>query len=335
MRLNDGAKGHYLVRYVTDEQKQAVVDLVAKQKIGEADRLMLLNGGSMLARAGYEPYRNILAMLGAYENESSEPVWDIMSLIVGETRRFIDLDESLEDKIKKLIRSLIAKQYKRLGWEERSDESAADQKLRATILGLGAYAEEPAIVDHALKLFESYQSKPETVPAELRGIVFAVPIKQATPGAFDYLVKLHDGTQNSDLKADVCGALTATKSPQEAEKLLARITDAKLVKPQDADRWLIYLTRNRYTRETGWQWMVDNWDWLEKTYKEDKSYDMLPRYAAGACNTAEWAKKYDEFFTPKLDQIALKRNIQLGTEEIAARVAWLTRDLAGVQAFFK
>jgi aminopeptidase N len=335
MRLNDGAKGHYLVRYVTDEQKQAVVDLVSEQKIGEADRLMLLNGGSMLARAGYEPYKSVLAMLGAYENEASEPVWDIMSLIVGETRRFIDLDESLEDKIKAFIRRLVAKQYKRLGWEERPDESAADQKLRATILGLGAYAEEPAIVDHALKLFESYKSKPDSVPAELRGIVFAVPIKQATPGAFDYLLKLHDGTQNSDLKADVCGALTATKSPKEAEKLLARITDAKLVKPQDADRWLIYLTRNRYTREIGWQWMVDNWDWLEKTYKEDKSYDMLPRYAAGACNTPEWAKKFEDFFVPKLDQIVLKRNIQMGLEEIAARVAWLTRDLSGVQKFFK
>jgi hypothetical protein len=62
---------------------------------------------------------------------------------------------------------------------------------------------------------------------------------------------------------------------------------------------------------------------------------MLPRYAAGACNTAEWAKKYEEFFTPKMNQITLKRNIQLGLEEIAARVAWLSRDLAGVQKFFK
>jgi aminopeptidase N len=333
--LNTGARGHYLVRYKTDAQKQAVINLVKQQKLGEPDRLMLLNGASMLARAGYEPYRNVLDMLAAYRNEASEPVWDIIGLIIGESRRFIDLDESLEAKIKAFIRPRITAQYKRLGWEERPGESAADTKLRALIIGLGAYAEEPAIVNHALKLFESYKTKPESVPAELRSIVFSVPVKEKAAGAFDYLLRLHDGSQNSDLKADACAGLTATRGPQEAAKLLARIKNAKLVKPQDADHWLIYLLRNRFVRETAWDWMVKNWDWIEKTYSQDKSYDMLPRYAASICNTAGMATKYKEFFEPKRDEIVLKRNIGMGLEEIAARVSWLTRDLKGVQEFFK
>lgn len=333
--LNTGAKGHYLVRYETDAQKQAIIDLVKQQKLDEPDRLMLLNGASMLARAGYEPYRNVLDMLAAYRNEASEPVWDIIGLIIGESRRFIDLDESLEAKIKAFIRPLITAQYKRLGWEERPGESAADTKLRALIIGLGAYAEEPAIVNHALKLFESYKTKPESVPAELRSIVFSVPVKEKAAGAFDYLLRLHDGSQNSDLKADACAGLTATRGPQEAAKLLARIKNAKLVKPQDADHWLIYLLRNRFTRATAWDWMVNNWDWIEETYAQDKSYDMLPRYAASACNTADMAAKYREFFEPKRSEIVLKRNIDMGLEEIAARVSWLARDLKGVQKFFK
>ena len=52
-----------------------------------------------------------------------------MALIVAETRRFIDLDESLEDKIKALVRKLITKENMlRLGWEEKPGESAADPK---------------------------------------------------------------------------------------------------------------------------------------------------------------------------------------------------------------
>lgn len=333
--LNTEARGHYLMRYVTDAQKQAVVERISDQSLGEADRLMLLNGGSMLARAGYEPYRNILTMLGAYQSEASEPVWDMIGLIIGETRRFIDLDEALEAKIKQLVRQLILKQYERLGWEERPDEPAADRKLRATVIGLGAYAEEPSIVERAMKLFETYQHTPAEVPAELRGIAFTVPIKQHAAGAFDYLVKLHDNTGNSDLKADICAALTATRRADEAKKLLGRLKDAKLIKPQDADRWLIYLLRNRYVKEVAWDWLVKNWGWLEETYKHDKSYDMLPRYAASICNTKPWADKYAKFFKPKRDQVVLQRNIDMGLEEIAARLDWLQRDLAGVQEFFK
>jgi aminopeptidase N len=149
------------------------------------------------------------------------------------------------------------------------------------------------------------------------------------------LLDLHDKSSNSDLKSDIAGALTTTREESVATRLLARITDAKLIKPQDADRWLAYLLRNHYVGDTAWNWMVDNWSWLEETYKADKSYDYLPRYAAGACNTAATAERYRLFFEPKLDQISLKRNIAVGIEEIANRVAWLERDLPSVQAFLK
>jgi aminopeptidase N len=173
------------------------------------------------------------------------------------------------------------------------------------------------------------------VPAELRGIVFTVPVKQKTKGAFEYLLDLHDNTTNSDLKAEISSALTATRTNEEAAILLARLKDAKVIKPQDADRWLIYLLRSRYVRGVAWEWMLGNWDWIENTYKHDKSYDMLPRYAASMVNTRAWAEKYRAFFGPKEAQLVLKRNIQMGLEEIEARVTWLERDLKPVQTFFK
>ncbi|MEJ0073604.1 MAG: M1 family metallopeptidase [Candidatus Saccharibacteria bacterium] len=330
-----GAKGHYLVRYATDAQKKHVMDLVSKQKLGEPDRLMLLNGGSMLARAGYEPYGNVLTMLGAYEHEASEPVWDIMALIVGEARRFIDLDESLEARIKPFVARLAADQVKRLGWDASETESAADTKLRALVLGLSAYADDAATVTQAKKLFETYQKDASAVPAELRTLAFVVPIKEGDAAAFDYLVKLHDGTQNSDLQGDAAGALTATRDAGRAAELLARLKDPKLIKPQDVDRWLVMLLRNRHTRATAWDWMVGNWQWLEDTFKHDKSYDYLPRYAASCVNTRTYQQQFHDLFDSKQDQPLLRRNIQLGFEEIETRLNWLERDLASVQTFFK
>jgi aminopeptidase N len=334
MLVNTSARGHYLVRYTSDTQKQAVVNLVRTKQLTEADRLMLLNNGSMLAKAGYQPYADVLQLLRAYDQETSEPVWDIMALIVGEGRRFIDLDAALEDRIKPFVDQLVAAQVKRLGWEAREGESAADQKLRALVLGLSAYAENPATVQKATELFAAFKDSAVALTAELRALVFIVPVKNGDDAAFDFLLNLHDTTQNSDLKSDACDALTATRDPQRAEQLLARLKDPKLVKPQDVDRWLVYLLRNRYTRATAWDWLVANWSWLEETFKNDKSYDYLPRYAASAVSTREYQQKYLDLFENKQDQLLLKRNIQLGIEEIATRVAWLERDLAGVQRFF-
>ncbi|HSH18159.1 MAG TPA: M1 family metallopeptidase [Candidatus Saccharimonadales bacterium] len=334
IRVNSGARGHYIVNYTNLEHRTAIVEQVRTGQLSNAERLMLLNDSSMLARAGHQSYGDTLQLLEAYGQESSDPVWDIISLIIGETRRFIDLDPALEDRIKAFIRKLIVKQYERLGWDERQDDSPADQKLRATIIGLGSYAEDPAITERALKAFAQYQDNPAGLSSEIRAIVFGVPIKQGDTDAFEYLLKLHDSTHNSDLKADISAALTATRSKEQAEKLLARLKDPKLVKPQDADRWLVYLMRNRYVRETAWDWMVAEWPWIEETYKNDKSYDYMPRYAAGGCNTREWAEKYKAFFEPKQDQIVLKRNILIGIEEIDNRIKWLERDLPAIQKFF-
>ncbi len=334
VRVNVEARGHYIVNYPSVEQRSALTQAIISKQLSSGERLMVLNDSSMLARAGYQSYGSVLELMSAYNDEASDPVWDILSMVTGETRRFIDLEASLEPKIKAYIRQLIAAQYQRLGWDQIQTESAADQKLRATIIGLGAYADDSDLNDRALQAFAAYQKDPTSLSTEIRAIVFGVPIKQGDTAAFDYLLHLHDTTQNSDLKADIASALTVTRSEDQARLLLGRLKDPKLVKPQDADRWLVYMLRSRYVRNIAWQWMVDEWDWIEKTYKNDKSYDYMPRYAASACNTQEWLDKYRSFFEPKLDQVVLKRNILIGVEEIENRVKWLNRDIQAVEAYF-
>jgi aminopeptidase N len=335
MFVGTNARGQYLVRYTTDAHQQAMVEHIRSKQFGEADRLMLLNGASMQARAGYQPYGNVLSMLDAYADETSEPVWGIIALVTGEARRFIDQDPGLEDRIKPFIDRLVATQVARLGWEAQDGESAADQKLRALVLSLAAYAENEAVVTKATQMFADYKDKQVALPAELRTLVWVIPVKNGNDAAFDFLINLHDTTQNSDLKGDACDALTATRDPKRAEQLLTRLKDPKVIKPQDLDRWLVYLLRNRYVRDTAWDWLVANWGWLETTFANDKSYDYLPRYAASCVNTRAYQQKFRDLFESKQDQLLLKRNIQLGFEEIETRLQWLERDLSSVRQFFK
>ncbi len=327
--------GHYIVNYTSPVHQANLQRMVTQKTLSDPGRLMLLNASAMLARAGYKHYDEVLRMIGAYENETSEPVWDIIAVVTGEARRFIDQDASLEPRFKKFSGDLARDLFAPLGWEEKQYESAADSKLRSLALGMMIYADDDAVTKECLKRFKDWKDKDTALPAELRSLIMVVPIKAGDRAAFDYLLSQHDATNNSDLKSDICDALTGTRDPDWATELLARLKDSTKVKPQDVDRWLIYLLRNRYVRDTAWQWMVNNWSWLESTFKNDKSYDHLPRYAASCVNTRGYETKFHDLFAAKVDQPLLKRNIELGLEEISTRLAWLERDLPSVQDYFK
>jgi aminopeptidase N len=334
IRLNQGATGHYIVNYTNPAHMSAIASLVDTKQLGVAERLMLLSDSSMLARARMQSFLKTLELLEHYRTEDSEPVWDIMALIIADVRRFIDIEPEIEDRIKAMIRTLIEAQYKRLGWEEKANESSQDTKLRATIIGLGVYAGHPDILKRALELFEAYKTDENAVSSEFRAIIFGAAIRNEVTGAFEYLLELEETTPKVDIKLDAVSALTLVKSPQYAEKLLGRLKDTNKVRPHDVDRWLVNLMRNRYARDQAWQWLKDEWGWIEKTFGGDKSYDYFPRYAASVFNTRKLMDEFIEFFEPKKDQLALTRNITMGIEELGNRIDWLEHDRADVVGYF-
>lgn len=334
VRLNSGAVGHYIVRYANPEHKVWMAKQAETQGLSEVERLMLLSDSTMMARSGVESLADSLLLLKHYAHESSEPVWGIMASVIADARRFVDADPELEEPIKALIRTLIEEEYQRLGWKEQPGEPSQDTKQRATILGLGAYAEHLAIKTEALRLFEAYKTDQTVVTSELRGITFTSAVRYNAEGAFGYLLELEESTSNPDLKAELLGSLSATRSETDGARLLARLKDIKKVKLHDVDHWLVLLMRNRYNQAQAWQWLRDNWQWIEQTFAGDKSYDTFPRYAAGSFNTRQRFEEYREFFLPMADVPLLSRNITMGIEELESRVAWIERDLAAVQDYF-
>jgi aminopeptidase N len=334
VQINRGAIGHYIVHYTEPEHARFIAQAAADKAMSPAERLMLLSDSSLLSRGGESSFADTLRLLEHYTAEDSEPVWDIMALVLADGRRFIDADASLEEPMKALVRTLIEAQFQRLGWDEHEGETAEDIKLRASIIGLGVYAEHEAITKRALELWEAYQKDDQVVSSELRSIVFGAAIRHNIPGAFEYLVNLHETSSDPHMKEDAMAALTITRDPEAAGTLLGRLTDASKVKPQDVDFWLVYLLRNRYVRDVAWHWFRENWNWIEETFSHDQTYDNFPRYVASAFSTRTYLEEYRAFFEPKTNQQALARNITMGIEEISNRADWLDRDLKAVQEYF-
>lgn len=314
------AGGHYSVHYVNAEYRSALREAARTQTMKPVPRLLLLNDALMQTRAGLVSIDEPLGLLEAYANEHLEPVWSVLSLVIGDARRLAEEMPSDEPLLKKYVGELIGAQYHRLGWESQPEESQNDTKLRELILSLAVYSEDPEVIKDALSRYESVYD----IPADTRSIILAASVRNGH--AFDELLALYPAVTDPEIQQDIAGALCATRSADHAKMILSRLQDDTFVRLQDIDRFVVYLLRNNRTRTEAWQWLTSSWEWITKNFGSDKSYDSYPRYAAGAFSTVSQLEQYDEFFEPLKSIKALKRAIELGRTEIEVRVAWRERE---------
>lgn len=328
--LNHGNEAHFVAAY--DEPSWSLIlDALRADKLDIIDRLALLHETSLLAKSGHVQTSILIPLLANYTSETAEPVWNIVSMIIGDLKRFVEEDESSEIALKALVKRLALPLYEKLGFEQLSDESEQDTKLRATIVGLLSYSEHQPVIDAGLTAFHETADL-VTLPSELRAIVIGIAARYGSDDDFERLLTAHQTTSNAELRDDLTSGLCSTKNRQHAVRLIERLTDSESVKHQDVFRWYVYLLRNRYARDETWRWMTTHWDWIEKNFKGDKSYDDFARYSAGVLATRQWLDAFNAFFTPLEDQTALKRAITVGRTEISTRAAWLERDVANVRA---
>jgi aminopeptidase N len=282
----------------------------------------------LLERAGRVTTLQNLQLLPAYANEREDVVWGMLSGIIGNARNLIDKAQDLEDRLNVFVRPLVAPLVKELGWKGAKNEPAQTQKMRTLAISLAATSEDPAVIKEGLRLFKGFD-KPADLPADIRQTVYYVAVRHGTDSDFDKLLKLYKSLNNAEDKDDVASELIATRDKSKIEKLLKMIT-SKDVRLQDAPTWFAWLMRNRYSRDYTWQWLIDNWGWVEEKYGDDKSYDRFARYAAMALSYPDQLQAYKAFFEPKAN-IALDRTIKLGIEEIESRVAWRAKNEASVK----
>ncbi|HAC56684.1 TPA: aminopeptidase [Candidatus Saccharibacteria bacterium] len=328
--LNRENDAHFVSKY--DEPAWQLLHAALQAgEVGDVPRLALLHETSLLARSGDSKTAALVPLLGVYDQEDKEPVWNIISMVIGDLKRFVEENETSELALKQLVTRLATPQFERLGFEPSDTETEQDTKLRATIIGLLAYADHPAIVKWALDVYRQATDLALLAP-ETRAITFAMAAKHGDEDDFARLVETHSSTVNAELRDDVASGVCAARDETRISRLLARLTDDSLVRRQDVFRWYIYLLRNRHARDATWAWMTGNWNWIVTSFKGDKSYDDFARYSANVFGTYEWLETYRAFFEPKKSETALKRAIEIGLVEIAGRAEWIERDRSAVTA---
>ncbi len=326
--INSGGHGQYIVNYDSD-LRQKLINRTKAGDLPQTDRLRLLMESTLLMRTDHMETADIVDVLSAFSHEDKQPVWDIMGLAISDLRQFVTDNEKAEAGLKKLARNISSQLADSLGWDEKPDESEAVSKLRGNVLALAIYGENKKVIKEAIKRYDEAKDDVNKLNGEIRSLILTATVRHGGyKNIIDDLLKAHDKTHNSELQEDIATGLTSTKNPEEIKKLLDIMADSKKVRPQNAVHWLVYLFRNRYGRKQTWEWMRENWDWVEKTYGDDKSYEIFPRIAGSILNTHEELEEYKTFFKPLLKEPSLKRTINIGISEITARAEWIEKDKA-------
>ena len=326
LQLNCGLSAHFVTKYDESTREYLLKNIT---KLPTLDKICILQDATILARAGFENSASLLPLALSLKTETNEKVFGMAAGALTELRKFVDDNDAARDSLKKISGEFARATFEELGWDEKAGESDDDRERRTTALSLMMYSEDEEVLNEAKTRFDN--NKLKDLPTEIRALIISVNVRHfETPEMIENLFATYKNTPSNDLQNDIAIGLTSTKNPETAEKILANIKDSNIIRPQDASRWFVYLIRTRESRQIAWNWLKENWAWVEDTFGEDKSYDDFIRYAATALLTTNELNDFRQFFEPMENIPALTRTIKLGITEISARVELIKRDKEAV-----
>ena len=326
LQLNCGLSAHFITKYDESTREYLLKNIT---ELPTLDKICILQDATILARAGFENSASLLPLALSLKTETNEKVFGMAAGALTELRKFVDDNDAARDSLKKISGEFAHATFKELDWDEKAGESDDDRERRTTALSLMMYSEDKEVLNEAKTRFDN--NKLEDLPTEIRALIISVNVRHfETPEMIENLFTAYKNTPSNDLQNDIAIGLTSTKNPETAEKILANIKDSNIIRPQDASRWFVYLIRTRENRQIAWNWLKENWAWVEEKFGEDKSYDDFIRYAATALLTTDELDDFRQFFEPMENIPALARTIKLGITEISARVELIERDKEAV-----
>ena len=326
LQLNCGLSAHFVTKYDESTREYLLKNIT---ELPTLDKICILQDATILARAGFENSASLLPLALSLKTETNEKVFGMAAGALTELRKFVDDNDVARDSLKRISGEFARATFEELDWDEKDGESDDDRERRTTALSLMIYSEDKEVLNEAKTRFDN--NKLEDLPTEIRALIISANVRHfETPEMIENLFAAYKNTPSNDLQNDIAIGLTSTKNPKTAEKILANIKDSNIIRPQDASRWFVYLIRTRESRQIAWNWLRENWAWVEDTFGEDKSYDDFIRYAATALLTPNELDDFRQFFEPMENIPALSRTIKLGITEISARVELIGRDKADV-----
>lgn len=329
-RVNVGDNSHVIVKY-DETLLNDILDHL--DELGAIDQLQLLQDLRLLAEGRQISYAQIVPLLSRFKDSRSGIVNEMLYHVANSLKNFVQPAAKTERQLQQLFDQLSVKQVQRLGWLSQKDESNDDQLTRPIVLSAALYAQNRDTIKQAQALFDQYQDHLADLPADVRGLVLANEVKNyGSQELFDTLLADYQKTADAGFKQDICAALTKTQDDQLIAQLIDRFEDADTIKPQDLRAWFRGVLANDHGQQAAWDWIQQEWSWLEKTVGGDMEFPTYITVISRIFKTSQRLAEFKRFFTPKENDPMLKREIQMDEKVIASRVELIESEQDAVNA---
>ncbi len=314
--LNPGPKSYFVSNY-DPKLKQSILDAIQNAELAKLDKLNFLQDELLLADNQIISSSGLVDNLISLKNERSELIWQAIARTISNLKFFVR-DTKAEVNLKNLIKWLARPIFDELGWAKMPSDTQNQTKLRPLILSLLAYADDQEVIKQIISIFDKHGVENlSKIDPQIRAVVIATKVKHGySPKLLTDLLISYRQTADPEIISDIQSGLTAIRNYEGITDIINKFNDSKLIKPQDLGFWYAYLLRNPDAKDQTWRWLKKNFDNLRIQFSENKQYDDFVRYTASAFYTDKDIREFSNFFDDYIDDLAIKRSIQVGIESI-------------------
>lgn len=315
-RLNVGNNSHFIVKY----DETLLNDILDHGQLDNIAQLQLLQDLRLLAEGRQVSYASLVPLLQRFSKSHSAIVNAALYQIANSLKRFVTPGTELEDNLRQLFDKISHDQVIRLGWQPQAGESNDDQLTRPYVLSASLYAKNRASVKAAHEFFSADNNFGD-LPASVRPAILQNEVENyGTPELYHQMMDVYQKTADPGLKKDLCFAITKFTNPEILAKVVNEFENTKLIKPQDLRAWYRGVLANPAGQQLAWDWLRNEWDWLEAKVGGDMEFATYITVTAGIFHTAGRLNEFKDFFNPKINTPGLTREIKMDIHVISSRV---------------
>ncbi|UQS86209.1 M1 family metallopeptidase (plasmid) [Nicoliella spurrieriana] len=332
-RVNVGNNSHFIVKY--DDTLLGDI-LKSAADLGPIDQMQILQDLRLLSEADQVKYGSVFPVLKRFADSQSAVVIDGLYRLAAKFKDFVTPDSAAEGDLRRFFNQLSADQAARLGWQPQAGESNDDQLSRPTILSAALYGKNAQSIQAAHELFTANQHDLFHISADVRALVLINEVENyGNQALFDHLLTEYRKTSDASYKSDLSRAVTHVKQPELVAELVAKFEDSDTIKPQDLRAWYFGTVMNNEGQQAAWDWIRNDWQWLEDTVGGDMEFATFITVTARAFHTAQRLAEFKAFFEPKLATPGLTREIKMDVKTIETKVALIESEKDSVAEALK
>ena len=319
LKANPGQTGFFRIDYAPEEWER-LRTAVAGRQLPAIDRLGLQDDAYALVRAGMAPASLFLALAEAYREEEDATVWGDLAANLRSLDRLL-FDSPCLPQYRAYAADIFSGIVAKVGWDPQPGEGHLDALRRIIVLGSAGHYGVGGVLDQAKERFQRALEDPGSVHPDLRAVVYGLTAQGGDAATYEAMWDLQRRAELHEEKLRLLGALCRFTDPDLLRETLRRTLTTD-VRSQDTVMLIGAVAAGRSGRDLAWDFLVDNWEELDRRYGSGGFALMRLVSIAGGFTTLERAQEVEDFFRDH-PAPAAARTIQQSLEAIRLSARWL------------